>query len=353
MKQQLPDNYAQWLNDLKQRIAEARQRASLSVNRELIHLYWQIGREILLRQQQQGWGSKVIEQLARDLRTAFPEMKGLSRANLMYMRAFAEAWPELGERDRIVQQPVGQIPWGHNIALITKLKDGAQRRWYAAKAIEHGWSRAVMVHQIEADLIAREGKALSNFSRNLPAAESELAQQTFKDPYLFDFLDIGPEARERDIESALTRHITQFLLELGSGFAFVGRQVSLEVGGDQFFLDLLFYHLQLRCYIVVELKAGDFKPEHVGQLNFYLNAADSQIKAPEDEPSIGLLLCKSRNKLVAEYALRGNAKPIGIAEYQLARALPADLEDKLPSIERIEQEFDEEPAQTTDPTGKK
>jgi predicted nuclease of restriction endonuclease-like (RecB) superfamily len=335
----LPDSYGQWLAALKQRIASARQRASLGVNRELLRLYWQIGQEILLRQREQGWGSKVIEQLAQDLRSAFPDMKGLSRANLMYMRAFAEAWPELADNAQFVQQPVGQIPWGHNIALLTKLKDAEQRRWYAARAIEHGWSRAILVHQMESRLIDREGKAITNFRQNLPASGSELARQTLKDPYVFDFLNLGPEARERDIETALTQHITQFLLELGAGFAFVGRQVPVQVGGEDFHLDLLFYHLRLRCYIVVELKAGDLKPEHVGQLSFYLSAVDSEIKTSADGDTIGLLLCKTRNKLVAEYALRGNAKPIGIAEYQLSRALPADLEDKLPSVERIEQEF--------------
>lgn len=339
-KESLPNDYPQWLAALKIRIATAQQQAGLAVNQELIRLYWQIGHDILQRQARKGWGSKVIDRLSADLRHAFPDIKGFSRANLMYMRAFAEAWPPSGSDEEFVQQPVGQIPWGHNVALLTKLKSTEQRQWYAAKTIEHGWSRAVLLHQIESSLFKREGKALSNFSQNLPSPQSELAQATLKDPYIFDFLSVGSQARERDIEAALTDHITQFLLELGSGFAFVGRQVPVNVGGNDFFLDLLFYHLKLRCYMVIELKATEFKPEHVGQLNFYLSTVDSQIKNEQDNASIGLLLCKTRNKLVAEYALRDNAKPIGIAEYQLARALPADLEDKLPSIEQIERELE-------------
>jgi len=336
----LPDNYPHWLAGLKKQIASAQQRAALAVNQELIRLYWQLGADILQRQAEQGWGSKVIEQLSRDLKQAFPDLKGLSRSNLLYMRAFAEAWPDFNDNDAIVQQAVGQIPWGHNLVLLTKLKTPEQRLWYARKTIAHGWSRNVLVHQIESVLMQREGQAVSNFSQSLSNPQSELAQATLKDPYIFDFLSIGAEARERDIEQALTQHITQFLLELGAGFAYVGRQVELNVGGDVFYLDLLFYHLKLHCYVVVELKTGDFKPEHTGQLSFYLSAVDAQIKSEQDAPSIGLLLCKTRNKLVAEYALRDNNKPIGVAEYQLAQALPADLENQLPSIEQIERELE-------------
>jgi predicted nuclease of restriction endonuclease-like (RecB) superfamily len=220
-----------------------------------------------------------------------------------------------------------------------KLQSESERLWYMQKAVEHGWSRNVLVHQIESRLLERQGNAATNFAQTLPAPQSELAQQTLKDPYIFDFLSLGAEARERDIEQALTQHISQFLIELGAGFAFVGKQVHLEIGGQDFYLDLLFYHLKLRCYLVIELKAGDFKPEHTGQLSFYLSAVDDHFKTEHDAPSIGLLLCKSRNKIIAEYALRDNSKPIGIAEYQLAQALPPDLEDKLPSIERIEQEL--------------
>ncbi|WP_343216916.1 PDDEXK nuclease domain-containing protein [Kistimonas asteriae] len=337
MPDQLPDGYRPWLQAIKSRIYTAQQRAAITVNQGMLELYWQIGQEILERQQQQGWGSNVVGQLAKDLKSTFPEMKGFSRANLMYMRAFAESWPDFVTETN-VQQAVGQIPWGHNLLLLSKLKDRSQRLLYATKTIENGWSRNVLAHQIEGRLLERQGKAVSNFACSLSNPQSELAQQTLKDPYLFDFLSLREAAKERDIEQALTRHISQFLLELGAGFAYVGQQVHLEVGGDDFYLDLLFYHLKLRCYIVVELKTGDFKPEHVGQLNFYLSAVDSQMKSEQDASSIGLLLCKSRNKVVAEYALRDNAKPIGVAEYQLSQSLPEKLEGKLPSIELIEQE---------------
>ena len=267
MPDPLPASYPQWLNTIKSRIHTARQQAALAVNREMLGLYWQIGHEILVRQQDQGWGASVVKQLANDLQRSFPGLKGFSRANLMYMRAFADAWPDFTTEPN-VQQSVGQIPWSHNLQLLSKLKDRQQRLQYAAKAVENGWSRNVLVHQIEGRLLERQGVAISNFEQSLPDPQSELAQQTLKDPYLFDFLSLDEATRERDIEQALTRHISQFLLELGAGFAYVGQQVHLDVGGDDFYLDLLFYHLKLRCYIVVELKTGDFKPEHVGQLNF-------------------------------------------------------------------------------------
>lgn len=329
----LPADYAPWLAELKVRIHAARQRAALSVNRELVHVYWQIGREIVARQGREGWGARVIDRLALDLRKAFPDMRGFSRANLMYMRAFAEAWPEAA----IVQQAVGRLPWGHNLVLLAKLKTSAQRLAYAEQAAERGWSRKALAAHIERRLLERAGRAANNFAERLPKPKSDLALEVLKDPYLFDFLGVGGEAGERVLEQAIVRHITRFLLELGAGFAFVGRQVHLEVGGDDFFIDLLFYHLKLRCYVVIELKAGAFKPEHAGQLNFYLSAVDTQIRARQDGPSIGLLLCRSKNKVVAEYALRDSSKPIGIAEYQLIEALPADLQASLPSIEEIEQ----------------
>lgn len=329
----LPSDYQNWLKALKTRIQAAQQRAVLAVNQELLQLYWQIGRDILFRQKEQGWGAKVIDRLAQDLKTAFPELKGFSARNLKYMRKFADVWPE----PEFVQEVLAQLPWYHQIALMDKLKTTEARRWYATRAIEHGWSRNVLVHQIETRLLDRQGSVVSNFSATLPEPQSELAQQTFKDPYVFDFLNLGAEAKERDIETELTRHITSFLLELGVGFAFVGRQAHLEVEGEDYFIDLLFYHLQLRCYIVIELKSGDFKPEYVGKLSFYLSAVDSQIKAAEDAPSVGLLLCKSRKKVIAEYALRDNNKPIGIAEYQIGNKLPEELGSQLPSIERIVQ----------------
>jgi predicted nuclease of restriction endonuclease-like (RecB) superfamily len=333
---QAPEGYADWLADLKTRIHSAQQRATLAVNRELVMLYWQIGRDILARQACQGWGAKVIGRLAHDLRNAFPEMKGFSRANLMYMRAFAEAWPD----EQIVQQAVGQLPWGHNLVLLSRLKQPEQRLAYAQAAIEHGWSRNVLNIHIETRLLERTGKAVTNFAERLPAPGSDLARESLKDPYLFDFLDVSKEADEREIESALVKHVTQFLLELGAGFAFVGRQMHLEVGGDDFFIDLLFYHLKLRCYVVIELKADKFKPEHLGQLGFYLTAVDRQVKAEQDNPTIGLLLCKSKNKVVAEYALGDKTQPMGVSEYKLLESLPEPLQTNLPSIEQIERELE-------------
>jgi len=330
-----PEGYGDWLADLKSRIHNAQQRATLAVNRELVLLYWQIGNDILARQAQQGWGAKVIERLAQDLRTAFPAMKGFSPRNLKYMRAFAEAWPD----EEFVQEVLAQLPWYHQLALLDKLPGPQTRKWYAAKAIEHNWSRNVLVMQIESRLLERSGKAVTNFPDTLPAPQSDLARESIKDPYRFDFLGLTDEAQEREIEGSLVRHVTEFLLELGAGFAFVGRQVLLDVGGDEFFIDLLFYHLKLRCYVVIELKAGKFKPEHLGQLSFYLTAVDAQLKHPQDGPTIGLLLCKSKNKVVAEYALRDNARPIGVAEYQLVESLPPELQTSLPSIEQIEREL--------------
>jgi predicted nuclease of restriction endonuclease-like (RecB) superfamily len=330
-----PEGYADWLADLKSRIHTAQQRATLAVNRELVLLYWQIGQDILARQAAQGWGAKVIERLAHDLRTAFPEMKGFSRANLMYMRAFAQAWPDA----EIVQQAVGQLPWGHNLVLLTRLKDPQQRLDYAQSAIAHGWSRNVLNIHIETRLLQRTGKAVTNFDVSLPKPQSDLARESLKDPYRLDFLGLGREAGEREIENALVKHVTEFLLELGAGFAFVGRQVLLDVGGDEFFIDLLFYHLKLRCYVVIELKGGKFKPEHLGQLGFYLTAIDRQVKHEHDNPTIGLLLCKSKNKVVAEYALGDKSQPMGIAEYKLLESLPDELQTSLPSIEQIEREL--------------
>jgi predicted nuclease of restriction endonuclease-like (RecB) superfamily len=324
-----------WLTELKLRVERARQRAAASVNRELITLYWQIGRDILERQQKQGWGAGVIDRLARDLKAAFPDMRGFSPRNLKYMRAIAQAWPEAD----FVQQSAAQLPWFHLCTLLDKVKTPEARNWYADKALEHGWSRSVLLMQIETDARARTGSAVTNFDERLPPPQSDLARGTLKDPYIFDFLGLAEDAQERDVEQALTRHITRFLLELGAGFAFVGRQYRVEVGGDEFFIDLLFYHLKLRCYVVVELKTTPFKAEYAGQLNFYLSAIDEQLKASDDQPTIGLLLCKEKNRLVAEYALRGVARPMGVAEYQLLRQVPASLENTLPSIDEIEAEL--------------
>lgn len=331
----IPAGYIDWLQQLKADIARAQQRAALSVNAELVQLYGRIGRDILQRQEVQGWGAKVIARLAHDLKDAFPEMRGFSSRNLKYMRFFAQHCPE----GKFGQQAAAQLPWFHIVVLLTKLDNVEEREWYAVQAVQHGWSRITLVLNIKNRLCLRQGGAVTNFAARLPAADSALAIDTLKDPYLFDFLGLGDEAHEREIEQGLIRHITRFLLELGAGFAFVGRQFRLEVAGDEFFIDLLFYHTRLKCYVVVELKATAFKPEHAGQLNFYLAAVDAQIKAHDDQPTIGLLLCKKQNRLVAEYALSGIDKPIGVAEYQLLRDLPENLGKNLPSIAEIEAEL--------------
>lgn len=330
-----PEGYNDWFGELKQQIHAAQQRASQAVNLELITLYWQIGHAILRQQSEQGWGAKVIDRLSHDLRVAFPDMQGFSPRNLKYMRTFAQAWPEI----EFVQQLLHKLPWGHNLVLLDKLDTAEQRRWYACKVIEHHWSRNILEMQIETRLHERSATAITNFEQTLPQPFSDLARESLKDPYRFDFLGLTEKAQEREIEIALIKHVTEFLLELGAGFAFVGRQVLLDVGGDEFFIDLLFYHLKLRCYVVVELKAGAFKPEHLGQLSFYLTAVDRQVKHPQDQPTIGLLLCKSKNKVVAEYALSSNAQPLGVAEYQLVESLPQDIQTSLPTIEQIEREL--------------
>lgn len=328
-------SYSVFVSDLKRKIGEARHRAALSVNRELILLYWNIGRDILARQDREGWGAKVIDRLADDLGRAFPEMTGLSARNLKYMRAFAEAWQD-GE---FVQQVVALLPWGHNVRLLDAVKAAEERTWYARQAIEHGWSRNVLIHKIDSNLFTRQGSALTNFSRTLPAEQSELAQQILKDPYTFDFLSLGPEMLERDLERGLIEHLRSLILELGKGFAFVGSQYHLEVAGQDYYLDLLFYHLRLRCFVVIELKIEDFKPEFAGKMNFYLSAVDDQLRHQDDQPTIGIILCKGRNKVIVEYALRDTSKPMGVAQYRLSPALPPQLQQDLPTVEEFAREF--------------
>jgi predicted nuclease of restriction endonuclease-like (RecB) superfamily len=330
----MPAGYPAWLAAVKTRIQEARVRASLAVNAELIGLYWRIGQDILERQDRDGWGARVVNRLAVDLRAEFPGMRGFSRANLLYMRAFAEAWPD----PAIVQRVVGRLPWGQNIELLTKLKDPAARLWYAEATLEHGWSRPVLAHQIETRLKDRQGQAVTNFARTLPPAESDLAQQIVKDPYQFDFLTVAADAKERDLERALLVRVRDFLLEMGKGFAFIGSQHHVEIGGQDRYVDLLFYHRRLRCLVAVDLKIGAFQPEHAGKMNFYLAALDDRERQPGDNPSIGLILCRDRNRVVVEYALRNVSGPIGVAEYRvlIADALPAALADALPSAAEIE-----------------
>lgn len=331
----LNEDYAELLRTLKQRIAQAQIRAALAVNRELVLLYWNIGREILARQQAAGWGAKIVQQLAQDLHAEFPDMKGFSSRNLKYMRTLAETYTD----EQFVQQLVAQIPWGHNVRILDYVKTAKEREWYIRKTIENGWSRNILVLQIDSKLYQRQGQAVTNFERTLPQPQSDLAQQLLKDPYNFDFLTLGDKAHERDLEKALLQHIREFLLELGVGFAFVGSQYHLEVGGDDFYVDLLFYHLRLRCYVVIDLKMRGFKPADAGQLNFYLSAIDDLLRHAQDAPTIGLILCKTKNKVVAEYALRDINKPIGVSEMQLADALPDNLKGNLPTIAELEAEL--------------
>jgi predicted nuclease of restriction endonuclease-like (RecB) superfamily len=346
----IPAGYEQFLKGLKQRIRQAQLRASLSVNRELIELYWSIGKDLVERQQCEGWGKAVIDRLGKDLQKAFPGMSGFSRTNVYRMRAFYLAYEGLGE---FVPQAVGQIgadglplptaaiPWGHNVVLIEQVKDPAERLWYARATVEQGWSRSILRLQIEGRLYHRQGKAVTNFETTLPNLQSDLARQILKDPYNFDFLSIGEDAQERELERGLLEHIRSFLLELGVGFAFVGSQYHLEVGGDDFYIDLLFYHLKLRAYVVIELKTTEFRPEYAGKMNFYLSAVDDLLRHPQDEPSIGLILCKDKekNKVMAEYALRDVGKPIGISGFKLAESLPDSLQSSLPTIADLEAEL--------------
>ena len=280
------------------------------------------------------WGSKFIENLSADIKLSFPDAKGYSVRNLKYMAKFALLYPD----KQFVQTVSAQIPWSHNVAIMDKVSDPEQRLWYITKTAENGWSHSVLIHQIESGLYQRQvvSEKVSNFERRLPAPQSELAVQTMKDPYIFDFVPFKEDMVERDIEKALVQDVTKLLLELGTGFAFLGNQYHLNVGGDDFYVDLLFYNLNLRCYVVIELKTGEFKPEYAGQLNFYLSAVDGLMKKEQDNPTIGLLLCKSKNNLVAEYSLKDMSKPIGVSEYRVTSALPAELEKQLPSVEDIQ-----------------
>jgi predicted nuclease of restriction endonuclease-like (RecB) superfamily len=349
----MPANYVQIVAGLKEKIRLARQKVSFTVNKELLKVYWEIG-TIILEQQKEGWGIKVIDRLAADLKMEFPDFKGISVRNLKYMRAFAEAWPDFQivqaplaqlqtidkQESIIVQQAVAQLPWAHHISILEKLKSREERLFYIQKAIENGWSRNVLLHQIETKLIERTGKAITNFNNTLPAIQSDLAQQTIKNPYVFDFLSFSEEIKERELEKALIQHLKNFMLELGKGFAYVGNQKNLVVDGDDFFLDLLFYNYHLHCFVVFELKIGEFVPEFAGKLNFYVNTINEQLKGDEDKPTIGVLLCKTPNETVIKYSLKGIGSPIGVADYQLAKALPAELKTEMPTVEELEAEID-------------
>lgn len=349
-----PSHYPGLLAEIRQRIQSAQTRAMLGVNAELIRLYWEIGQMLDARQKSEGWGAAVIPRLARDIRNDLPEVKGFSERNIKRMLAFYREY-----RD-VVPQPVAQIdptgkvpqavallskevllalPWGHHLLLMEKLKDAATRHWYMLATLANGWSRSVLQMQIETAAHARQGKATSNFALRLPSPQSELAQQALKDPYLFDFLTLEEPFHERELETGLIAHLEKFLLELGQGFAFVGRQHHVAVGDQDFYIDLLFYHLRLRCYIVIELKRGPFRPEYAGKMNFYCSVVDDVMKHESDTPTIGLILCQQQNEIIAEYALRGVDKPIGVSTFELTRALPAELTSSLPTIEQIEREL--------------
>lgn len=332
----LPDQYPLILSQLKAAIRQSRLKALLSANAEMLLLYWKIGKTILDQQDQSGWGSKVIEQLAKDLKSEFTDMHGLSVRNLKYMRQFAKAY----SNSEFVQASLAQITWYHHITLLSKVKDESDRLSYIQETARNGWSRDIMVMQIESGYLKRKGKGTSNFESRLPPTQSDLAQQVTKDPYLFDFISLAENYKEKGLEDALTNHIVKFLLELGAGFAFVGRQYHLDIGDSDFYIDLLFYHLKLRSYVVIELKTGKFIPEYAGKLNFYLSVVDDILKTDLDQPTIGLLICQDKNKVVAEYALKDMNKPIGIAEYKITDSIPQNLKGNLPSIEELEKELE-------------
>ena len=352
----LPADYPRLLADIKQRVRRAQTRAVLAVNAELIRLYWEIGALIDQRQREEGWGTGVIPRLARDLHNELPEEKGFSERNIKRMLAFYRQYHDT----EFVPQPVAQtpspaeglqpvalfpaeliaaVPWGHHAELISSVKDRHARRWYMQATLNHGWSRDMLVLQIKSQAHQRQGKAVSNFSARLPKPDSDLVQQALKDPYLFDFLTMRADFHERELETGLIAHLEKFLLELGQGFAFVGRQYHLDIGERDFYIDLLFYHLKLRCYVVIDLNRGEFKPEYAGKMNFYCSVVDDKLRHESDQPTIGLILCQQPNRILAEYALRGMDKPIGVSSYELTRALPSELETSLPSIEQIEREL--------------
>lgn len=337
---EMSDNYLQFIEEIKNEIRRQRVSVVLNANSSMICLYWNIGKAILEKQENEGWGAKIIDRMAKDLKDAFPDMSGFSPRNIKYMRKFAECWPDF----EIVQRVVAQLPWRTNIKLLDKLNNVESRIWYAYKTLENGWSSTILELQIQSCLMERSGKSVNNFEVALPPMDSDMANQIFKDPYLFDFLGTDVPRREVEIERKLTEHIQKFLLELGQGFAFVGRQVHLEVGGQDFYIDLLFYHLKLRCYVVIELKTCDFEPGFISQLNMYQNAVNDILRHPDDKPTIGLLLVKGKNETVVEYSLSGYQNPIGVAEWksQIEKSLPAELRSSLPSIEEIEKELDSE-----------
>jgi len=349
-------DYSSFLVELKNRIKSAQIKAAVSVNRDLIALYWELAEKIVEKQKTSQWGDGLLAQMSKDLQEEFPDMKGFSKRNLELMRQWYLFWDD-GDAIRqqavaqmeksqhsigqtvIAKQLATQIPWWHNVVIVTKIKNHEEALFYMQKTIENNWSRAVLTHQIEGKLFGREGKALTNFSASLPAPQSDLARQTLKDPYIFDFLTIREKHDERELEDALIGQVTKFLLELGAGFSFIGRQHKISVDDEDFYIDLLFYHVKLHCYVVVELKAVAFKPEFAGKMNFYVSAVDGILKSEKDNPTVGMLICKSKKKTVVEYSLKDINKPIGVSEYQITHALPDELKSSLPTIEEIEAEL--------------
>mgnify|MGYP001585172409 FL=1 len=329
-------DYLQLLQEIKVKIKSAQIKAAISVNKELISLYWDVGRIIAEKQALGKWGDSIVDMLASDLKREFPDMKGFSRANLFNIRQWYLFYSKMDEK---VQQLVRQLPWGHNVIIVSKIKEPAEVVFYLTEVLKNNWSRNVLIHQIESGLYTRKEMISHNFEATLPVPQSDLAQQTLKDPYVFDFLSLGEEAQEREIEKELTKHITKFLLELGAGFSFVGSQYPLEISNQDYYIDLLFYHLKLRCFIIIELKTGEFKPEYAGKLNFYLSAVDKILRQKEDNPSIGIILCKSKDKVIAEYALKDMSKPMGVSEYKIVRSIPEKLKTSLPTINELEKEF--------------
>jgi predicted nuclease of restriction endonuclease-like (RecB) superfamily len=330
------DDYKAFIQGIKEHIKHSQIKAALTVNQALLQLYWDLAERIVAQQQTAAWGDSFLLQISRDLQAEFPDMKGFSKRNLELMRQWYRFWLEQPE---IAKQLVSQIPWGHNLVIIGKIKNPNEALFYVQKTIQNNWSRAVLTHQIESNLYQRQGKAINNFQMTLPQPQSDLAKETLKDPYIFDFLALTEQHNEKELETALINHVTRFLLELGAGFSYLGQQYKLDISGDEFFIDLLFYHVKLHCYVVIELKTVKFKPEFIGQLNFYISAVDGILKSELDNASIGILICKSKNNTVVEYALKDINKPIGVSEYIITQQLPDEFKSSLPSIEEIEAEL--------------
>jgi predicted nuclease of restriction endonuclease-like (RecB) superfamily len=340
------DAYNEWISDIKSKVHSARTKIALSVNSSVLELYWEIGREICEKQKEANWGAKIIDKIALDLTLEFPDIKGFSRRNIYAMKQWFLFYSQISS---FVPQDVAQIPWGHNRLIITKTKNIKEALFYTKETIRNNWSRELLEIQISDNLHQRQGKAVTNFKSTLPENQSKLAINILKDPYNFDFLGLENDALEKIIEDELTQHITKFLLELGKGFAFIGRQYKIEISETDYYLDLLFYHIELRCFVVIELKSGKFKPEFAGKLNFYLSAVDSLLKKESDNPTIGILLCKKNDKIEAEYALRDINKPLGISEYKLTEAIPENIKDQFPSIEELENQLIEKLKEDTNP----